>query len=188
MTRLSSLLLALNALHSSLALVALPTAVIDSGVIIGTTTTLPSSTQVINQFLGIPFGAPPVRFQPPQPVIPWSSPHNGTIYGPACVQQIGKSGKVLLELTDNETPLNGESEDCLNLNVFTPASASAGSKAVLVWIYGGSFENGASSLHLYDGSSFAANHDIVVVTINYRTNVFGFPASPELPEHQRNLG
>jgi carboxylesterase type B len=85
-------------------------------------------------------------------------------------------------------PLGGEDEDCLNLNVFTPADASAGSKAVLVWIYGGAFRNGASAVPQYDGSSFAANQDVVVVTINYRTNAFGFPADESLPLRERNLG
>ncbi|KAJ5114457.1 hypothetical protein NUU61_000216 [Penicillium alfredii] len=86
-------------------------------------------------------------------------------------------------------PAAGESEDCLNLNVFTPASASStGSKAVLVWFYGGGFVYGATSVPLYDGTSFAANQDLVVVTVNYRTNVFGFPADSKIPVKERNVG
>ena len=75
----------------------------------------------------------------------------------------------------------------MNLNVFTPADASAGSKPVLVWIYGGSFINGGSALPIYDATSFVANQDVVVVTFNYRTNVFGFPGGG-VPKEDKNLG
>ncbi|KAJ5764153.1 Alpha/Beta hydrolase protein [Penicillium manginii] len=166
----------------------LPTAIIDSGAIVGTTTTLPSSTAVVNKYLGVPFGKPPVRFSPPEPVDRWSTYYNATKWGPACIQEAGPAVQFLFGLLDMPPPLGGEDEDCLNLNVFTPADASAGSKAVLVWIYGGAFRNGASAVPQYDGSSFAANQDVVVVTINYRTNAFGFPADESLPLRERNLG
>ncbi|KAE8332912.1 Alpha/Beta hydrolase protein [Aspergillus sergii] len=165
----------------------LPTAIIDSGAIVGTTTSLPSSTAVVRQYLGVPFGAPPVRFSPPEPVARWSTVYNATQWGTACIQQIGQSGKELFGMLDLPPPANGEGEDCLNLNVFTPESASAGSKAVLVWFYGGSYLNGATSVNLYDGTSFAANQDVVVVTVNYRTNFFGFPGG-DVPATERNLG
>ncbi|GMG10270.1 unnamed protein product [Aspergillus oryzae] len=139
----------------------LPTAIIDSGAIVGTTTALPSSTAVVRQYLGVPFGAPPVRFSPPEPVARWSTFYNATQWGTACIQQIGHSGKELFGMLDLPPPANGEGEDCLNLNVFTPEAASAGSKAVLVWFYGGSYMNGATSVNLYDGTSFAANQDVV---------------------------
>ncbi|GMF76486.1 unnamed protein product [Aspergillus oryzae] len=139
----------------------LPTAIIDSGAIVGTTTALPSSTAVVRQYLGVPFGAPPVRFSPPEPVARWSTFYNATQWGTACIQQIGHSGKELFGMLDLPLPANGEGEDCLNLNVFTPEAASAGSKAVLVWFYGGSYMNGATSVNLYDGTSFAANQDVV---------------------------
>ncbi|KAJ5226513.1 hypothetical protein N7468_007738 [Penicillium chermesinum] len=82
-------------------------------------------------------------------------------------------------------PAGPESEDCLNLNIFTPKSGS-GSKPVMFWIYGGNFANGATSFPLYDGASFAAEQDVVVVTANYRTNVFGFPG--DVPREESNLG
>ena len=64
-----------------------------------------------------------------------------------------------------------ESEDCLYLNVFAPASpAPAGGRAVLFWIHGGGLQFGTGGLPAYDGSSFAAYEDVIVVTINYRTN------------------
>lgn len=166
----------------------LPTAIIDSGAIVGTTTTLPSSTAVVNKYLGVPFGKPPVRFSPPEPAERWSTNYNATKWGPACIQEVSQSVQFLFDLLNMPPPLGGEDEDCLNLNVFTPANASAGSKAVLVWIYGGAFRNGASSVPQYDGSSFAANQDVVVVTFNYRTNAFGFPMDKSIPLEERNLG
>lgn len=166
----------------------LPTAIIDSGAIIGTTTTLPSSTAVVNQYLGVPFGKEPVRFSPPKPVDRWSTYYNATKWGPACIQEVNQGVQLLFNLLDMPPPLGGEDEDCLNLNVFTPANASAGSKTVLVWFYGGAFRNGASAEPQYDGSSFAANQDVVVVSVNYRTNAFGFPADESIPLKERNLG
>ena len=64
-----------------------------------------------------------------------------------------------------------ESEDCLYLNVFTPARATPASGfAVMFWIYGGNLQSGTSTYSFYDGSSFAANQDVIIVTVNYRTN------------------
>jgi carboxylesterase type B len=163
-----------------------PTATIDSGVLVGTITSLPSSSATVNKFLGIPFAEPPVRFSPPQPVEPWESVYDASEYKPACIEQL--NNPKITEWFDTPGPPAGDSEDCLNLNVYAPASAEEGSKAVLFWIHGGSFVFGSGSIPLYDGSSFAAKHDIVVVTINYRLNVFGFPGSPDVPESERNLG
>jgi carboxylesterase type B len=168
-----------------------PTAIIESGIVAGTTTTLSTSTITVNKFLGIPFGAPPVRFSPPQPPAPWQSTYDASEYKPACIQKFNYPEALrnrIIEWANTPGPPAEESEDCLNLNVFTPASATEGSKAVLFWIHGGSFSYGSGSLPLYDGSSFAANHDVVVVTINYRTNVFGFPGAPSLLEIEKNLG
>ncbi|CAN9222284.1 unnamed protein product [Alternaria alternata] len=82
-----------------------------------------------------------------------------------------------------------ESEDCLYLNVYAPATPPGGAgRAVMFWVYGGSLQFGNAGQDTYDGSSFAAYEDVIVVTTNYRTNVFGFPASPELPLAARNLG
>lgn len=67
------------------------------------------------------------------------------------------------------------SEDCLNLNVWTKPQIGEKSKAVLVWIYGGAFGVGASSAQYYNMARYAAEHDIIGVSLNYRENVFGFP-------------
>lgn len=85
--------------------------------------------------------------------------------------------------------LAGPSEDCLFANVWTPIAAgtdlsSMPKKAVMFWIFGGGFSLGDSST--YDGSSLAASQDVVVVSANFRTNVFGFPGAPDLPD--QNVG
>ncbi|GAB1199964.1 hypothetical protein APSETT444_009324 [Aspergillus pseudonomiae] len=169
-----------------------PTVTIDAGVVAGTTTSISSSTVTVNQFLGIPFAAPPVRFSPPQPPAPWSSVYDASQYRADCIQQFKypeASRNRTIAAFDTPPPRGGEeSEDCLHLNIFAPQAAPEGSKAVLFWIYGGSFAMGASSLPIYDGTGLAANQDVVVVTSNYRTNVFGFPGSPDLPTSEWNLG
>ncbi|KAK1035302.1 hypothetical protein LTR74_018887, partial [Friedmanniomyces endolithicus] len=92
-----------------------------------------------------------------------------------------------MTLYNNPAPV--ESEDCLYLNVYTPTTdCTKEARAVLFWIYGGDLQFGYAGLPLYDGSSFAAKQDVVVVTTNYRTNVFGFSNSPQIPIGQQNSG
>ena len=163
-----------------------PTVTIDSGAVIGTTTILPSSTVVVNKFLGIPFAiSPPKRFSPPVPVPKWPAPRKAQAFTNACMQQSHCMSLPLstahgfwpnelhvaeyLKLFYQGTGFSGESEDCLYLNVYTPAG-STGGKPVIFWIYGGNLQLGTAMQDLYDGSSFAANHDLVVVSANYRTN------------------
>ncbi|WYZ35436.1 hypothetical protein EsH8_X_000083 [Colletotrichum jinshuiense] len=159
-----------------------PSAVINAGTIIGTTTSLPSTTAVVNKFLGIPFAQSPTgenRFLPPQPLLTHTeSPLHATAWGNKCIAVSGNA---------DGPP---ESEDCLFLNVYTPGGAGCRSsgRPVLVWIHGGWLREGTASQPMFDGSSFAAEQGIVVVTFNYRLNVFGFPNSPQLPLEQENLG
>lgn len=76
-----------------------------------------------------------------------------------------------MEIVIFNTPPAPESEDCLNVNVFAPATSTDGElKAVIVWIFGGVLQFGWDGVPLYDGSSFAANQDVIIVAINYRTN------------------
>ncbi|KAL5342255.1 putative carboxylesterase hlo [Aspergillus crustosus] len=166
-----------------------PTAIIDSGAIVGTTTqvAIPSATVTVNKYLGIPYAEEPERFRLAKPVAPWTEFFDASNLGPACYQQISNSTAIFYEGAGVGVVPNGVSEDCLSINVYTPASASAGSKAVVFWIHGGSWRNGANSLPIYDGSSFAANQDIVLVSINYRTNVFGFVGDESVPIAKRNL-
>jgi para-nitrobenzyl esterase len=130
-------------------------------------------------FLGIPFAKAPVgnlRWAPPQPVDPWKGVKTAQTFGARCMQA---------ELTtDIVTRAPQMSEDCLNLNVWTPAKAAAAKLPVLVYIYGGGFIAGDASESRYDGEALAKK-GIVVVTLNYRLGLFGFMAHPELSKESR---
>ena len=124
----------------------------------------------VHQFRGIPYAAAPVgelRFRPPQPAPAWTGTRDATRFGPQAPQAVAQ-----MELLFGGTP-PPSSEDCLTLNIYTP-SPDAGRRPVLVWIHGGAFLTGSGSTPWYNGQSFAANHDVVVVTINYRLGVLGF--------------
>lgn len=162
-----------------------PTVTPPAGPITGT------STGSVNRFLGIPYAAPPVRFDAPQPAAVWKDAYDAAQYKAACIQSFGyplENRERTIQWFNTPPPLAGESEDCLYLNVFAPTGAEEGSKAVLFWIYGGKFAFGAGTLPQYDGSSFAQTQDVVIVTFNYRTNVFGFPGVPGKPSSEHNLG
>ncbi|MGD9795841.1 MAG: carboxylesterase/lipase family protein, partial [Acidimicrobiia bacterium] len=119
---------------------------------------------------GIPYASPPVgprRFRPPEPAEAWSGVRDATAYG-----DIARQMATPLEAL-NGNDLRAQSEDCLSLNVWTPA-CDGGRRPVMVWIHGGAFLTGSGATPTFDGSSFAREHDIVVLTINYRLNVFGF--------------
>jgi para-nitrobenzyl esterase len=121
-------------------------------------------------FRGIPFARAPVgplRFQPPEPAAPWNGIRDARRFGPAAPQNAAEMGP-LFRLGIGET-----AEDCLRLNVWTPAPDGA-RRPVLVWIHGGAFVLGAGSQLLYDGATLARRGDVVVVTINYRLGALGF--------------
>jgi para-nitrobenzyl esterase len=118
-------------------------------------------------FQGIPFAAPPVgdlRWRPPAPVVGWDGVRDASESGVICVQNGGQ----------NVT----QDEDCLFLNVWAPRE-TAEPRPVLFWIHGGGYTGGSGSTAIYDGTPLAAD-GAVVVTINYRLNVFGFLAHPAL--------
>jgi para-nitrobenzyl esterase len=128
----------------------------------------------IRVFKGIPFAKPPVgalRWKPPQPLEKWPGVRQATAFGPACFQPEGKLNNVY---ANEPMPM---SEDCLTLNVWTPAKAR--NAPVFFWIYGGALWGGTSRDPLYDGAKLAAN-GVVVVSINYRLGVLGWLAHPEL--------
>ena len=121
-------------------------------------------------FLGIPYAAPPFgenRMRPPQPVRPWEGERDATAFGPTVPKGDYPPQYVALF---PEVVLPGD--DCLNLNVWTPGPGAAG-LPVLVWIHGGSFMNGSSSVGAYDGAAFARD-GVVFVSINYRLAAEGF--------------
>ncbi len=128
----------------------------------------------IRVFRGIPFAAPPTgefRWRPPQPVEPWSGIRKAHAFGPGPMQDARFAA-----LMGGSTNL---SEDCLHLNVWTPAKSADARLPVMVWIYGGAFVSGMSSLPMYDGARLAEK-GAVVVSIGYRVGPFGFLAHPEL--------
>lgn len=151
-----------------------PTVHLNSGSVRGRGTQLPDSSITVNQFLGIPFARPPIaelRFAPPQEPELWEDVFDATFQPMACMQYSSATGEAR-EMSDalfNNPPPPGESEDCLYVNVYAP-SGGEGGKPVMFWIYGGSNLGGAASMPLYDGTSIAANQDIVVVVANYRIN------------------
>jgi para-nitrobenzyl esterase len=125
----------------------------------------------IRTYLGIPYAAPPVgnlRWQPPQKAAPWSKLRKCVKFGPACPQpQQSKNGKY--------------SEDCLYLNVWSPAKKNDEKLPVMFWIHGGAFNFGSSSQPDYYGKNLAEK-GVVVVTINYRLGPLGFLVHPRLSE------
>ncbi|KAF8448635.1 Alpha/Beta hydrolase protein [Kalaharituber pfeilii] len=137
----------------------------------------------VHEYLGIPYAHPPTgsrRFSPPVRL-----PNRPANADPIVATKFGLSCPGL-PLTFEPYPWTGEEEgeDCLTLNIWTkPGRTNA---PVLVWIYGGGFVAGGTDTILYDGTIFARNNDVVIVTVNYRTNVFGFPNAPGLETY--NLG
>ena len=126
----------------------------------------------ITAFKGLPYAAPPVaenRWREPQAVAPWSGIRLADRYGPRCVQRGFAVGAQQVSA----------SEDCLYLNVWTPAKTKADKLPVLVWIHGGGYFAGSGSEPTTEGTNLAA-HGAVVVGINYRLGTFGFLALPEL--------
>jgi para-nitrobenzyl esterase len=140
----------------------------------GTIEGISDKSSGIRSFKGIPFGEPPtgdLRWKPPQPVKTWQGVRKADKFGPRCMQRpiFGDMG----------FRSNGMSEDCLYLNVWTPAKSGNEKLPVLVYFFGGGFVAGDGSEGRYDGESMARK-GIVAITVNYRLGVFGFFAHPEL--------
>jgi para-nitrobenzyl esterase len=131
----------------------------------------------IDEFLGIPYAAPPVgalRWRPPQPAASWSGVRDATQFAPHCPQLAGPFGEA------------STSEDCLFLNVFTPSHGQSGSGyPVMVWIHGGAFVSGESND--YDPTQLVED-GVTVVTINYRLGALGFLAHPALADANGQSG
>ncbi|NXE53141.1 CHLE Cholinesterase, partial [Casuarius casuarius] len=143
----------------------------------------------VTAFLGIPYGQPPIgrlRFQKPEPREKWSDIWNATEQANSCYQAIDTTfpGFPGSEMWNPKTNL---SEDCLYLNVWIP-SPKTKNATVMVWIYGGSFEGGSTSLPVYDGKFLARVERVIVVSMNYRTGALGFLALPGNQEAPGNAG
>jgi len=142
---------------------------IESGQVSGTAS---GDDGAVRVYKGIPFAAPPVgdlRWKPPQPVKPWEGVRACTEFGPWCPQPKAIMGR----------EAGKQSEDCLYLNVWTPAKKSDEKLPVMVWIHGGGCTTGSGASKFYDGEALA-RQGVVLVTINYRLGPFGFFAYPAL--------
>jgi para-nitrobenzyl esterase len=137
----------------------------------------------IASFKGVPYAAPPIgnlRWAPPRPVAGWADARDARHFGHDCMQ-IPDPMEAAPQGTT--TP----SEDCLFLNIWTPANHASKKLAVIIWIHGGGFVNGGSSATVYDGSAFA-KQGVVFVSFNFRLGRFGFFAHPALTaEHPGDL-
>ena len=132
----------------------------------------------VYRFLGIPYAKPPIgelRWMPPQPVAKWTGVRIATKFGPTCAQ--------VTTLGPFAGPPNSN-EDCLYLNVFTQDTKSK--LPVLVWIHGGGYFDGASND--YDAAKLVTRGKLVVVTMNYRLNLFGFMAHPAIDAEGHAFG
>ncbi len=142
-----------------------PRASIDGGVLEGTT------EDGIQVFRGIPYAAAPVgdlRWRAPKPHPGWKGSRAATDFGFACPQAESRT------LSDSDMD-----EDCLTLNIWSPARSKSERLPVMVWIHGGGFRQGSSRLPVYDGRHLAKD-GVVVVTFNYRLGLFGFFGHPDL--------
>ena len=140
----------------------------------GAVTGAPLLGGAVTRYLGLPYARPPIgpgRWTPPAPARPWRGVLAATRYGPACWQPKSRPRSFYAD----DPPRM--SEDCLYLNVWTPAHAVRA--PVMVWIHGGALVNGTASSERYDGTKLA-RRGVVVVTVNYRLGALGYLAHPEL--------
>ncbi|MFS2003325.1 carboxylesterase/lipase family protein [Duganella sp. CT11-25] len=170
MKKFHVLLIAANVFtFNAFAAASAPRATTATGVVEGTL-----EASGVKSYKGIPFAAPPVgdlRWKAPQPARKWKGVRKADHFGPRAMQ--------LPLFSDMVFRSDGVSEDCLYLNVWTPAKSARDKLPVLVYFYGGGFAAGDGSEPRYDGESMAAK-GVVTLTVNYRLNVFGFMAHPEL--------
>ncbi|TVY46800.1 Cholinesterase [Lachnellula occidentalis] len=152
----------------------------------------------VSEYLGIPFAQPPIgdlRFAAPVEFY-GTAPLNGTSFGPSCPVKASNtttpSVNIIIAANITEagvemagifaTP-NNYNEDCLYLNVWTKPQTGEAKKAVLVWIYGGGFTSGSSAIPGNTGANIAELEDVVVVSLNYRLSILGFPGNPAGPNN-----
>ena len=138
----------------------------------------------IDAFLGVRYAAPPLgdlRFQPPAKPEAWEGVADATGYGAPCMQLYSASGPNESEMTrriqaifPTSTEAKMDNEDCLFLNVWTPAAGDGKKRPVMVWFHGGGYAYGSGNWPAYNGRNLAEKGDVVVVTVNHRLNAFGY--------------
>ncbi|NWR72258.1 SASB hydrolase, partial [Centropus bengalensis] len=152
-----------------------PEVTIALGRLKGRQTNVKGTDRLVNVFLGIPFAKPPLgslRFSPPEPPEPWKDLRDATSYPPLCPQDLSLLKIAEKNFKEKHLPFR-TSEDCLYLNVYSPAGSDKKDKLpVMVWIHGGNFIFGGASR--YDGSALSAYENVVVVIIQYRLGLLGF--------------
>lgn len=139
-----------------------------------------NSDASVKIFLGVPFAAPPVgdlRWKAPQPPVKWEGVRECSTPPPSAMQ--APPNPFMMWTKEFMAPLEPLSEDCLYLNIWTPAKSTGEKLPVMVWIHGGAFTGGSGTVPLYDGEEMAKK-GVVFITINYRLGVFGFLAHPWL--------
>jgi para-nitrobenzyl esterase len=161
-----------------------PVLTIADGQVKGVETEVPG----ILLYKGIPYAAPPVgdlRWREPQPVVPWSGVRVCDTFGAAAPQKLTEPGSFYDKEFYAQSP-HVKNEDCLYLNVWTPAAGKENAKLpVAMWIHGGAYRNGFGHENEFDGKAWAEK-GVILVTINYRLGVLGFLAHPELTAESLN--
>jgi len=138
----------------------------------------------IHSFLGVRYGAPPIgplRFMPPKPPAPWTTVYDAADFGAPAMQMAGGTtathttnfGMQMHQVFTTPSEMKVMNEDCLFLNVWTPATDSK-KRPVMVWFHGGGFAFGSGAQPIYQGDGLARFGDVVVVSVNHRLNVFGY--------------
>ncbi|HEY2707994.1 MAG TPA: carboxylesterase family protein [Caulobacteraceae bacterium] len=141
----------------------------------------------LNIFKGLRYAAPPVgklRFAPPQKPAPWTEPADALTLGAPAIQVGTPPGETTGGKSAGDPPAPGQpgtDEDCLFINVWTPALT--GKRPVMVWLHGGGYANGSGGAAMYDGEALVLRGDVVSVSVNHRLNVFGYLSLAELGGH-----
>ncbi|MBQ3880042.1 MAG: carboxylesterase family protein [Oscillospiraceae bacterium] len=166
-------------------------AILEAKTISGAVRGFETETKGISAFLGIPYAAAPVgenRWRAPQPAAPWDGAHECLDFGYSCWQRdnAGLPG-FLYQMEHNPVkprPLRMD-EDCLSLNIWTPAESAKEALPVMVWFYGGGLQGGTTDDILFDGEGLCG-YGVVLVTVNYRTGVFGYFGHRELEKENEH--